>query len=137
MPEYIRKNEGRIPKWIKSSIINSRKIYDENKVFLDVWKEALPQYTSWQKLEWRAERKSLDIWKNVIQFRASGIRISKPLYAPSLVAMTPTQVPIIGKYKRYLSPKEASTLQAMQVLKYLPENSTKAFKALGNAVKQN
>jgi len=134
MPEYIRKNEGRIPKWIKSSIINSRKIYDENKVFLDVWKEALPQYTSWQKLEWRAERKSLDIWKNVIQFRASGIRISKPLYAPSLVAMTPTQVPIIGKYKRYLSPKEASTLQAMQVLKYLPENSTKAFKALGNAV---
>lgn len=134
MPEYIKKNQGKVPQWIKSSIVKSRKIYEDNQAFLDVWKQDVPQFTSWQKLEWRAERDNLNIWDNLIQFRASGIRVSKPQYTPSLVAMTPTQVPIVGKYKRYLSPREASTLQAMENLKYLPENSTRAFKALGNAV---
>lgn len=135
MPEYVRKN-NKVPDWILSSVTNSRKIYEQYAKFLDEWKIAIKDCgnSSWQKLEWRAERTTLNLWNYIIQFRASGIRVSNTQYTPSLVAMTPTQIPIIGKQRRYLSPREAVKLQAMESLKYLPECNTRAFKALGNAV---
>jgi DNA (cytosine-5)-methyltransferase 1 len=58
----------------------------------------------------------------------------KPDMAPSLVAMTPTQTPIIGANKRYISVREAASLQALDELKQFPENNERAFRALGNAV---
>jgi DNA (cytosine-5)-methyltransferase 1 len=58
----------------------------------------------------------------------------RPKLIPSLVAMTTTQVPIIGSEKRYLTTREAAALQAMENLKILPEAKSNAFKALGNAV---
>ena len=70
----------------------------------------------------------------MIQFRASGVRIKRPTTAPSLIAMTTTQVPIIGWEKRYMTPRECARLQSLDELKYLPEVPTRAFKALGNAV---
>lgn len=54
--------------------------------------------------------------------------------APSLVAMTPTQTPIIGPKKRYLSVREAASLQALEGLSVFPQNNERAFRALGNAV---
>jgi DNA (cytosine-5)-methyltransferase 1 len=70
----------------------------------------------------------------VIQFRASGIRVKRPTTAPSLVAMTTSQVPVIGWERRYMTPRECSRLQSMQGLTHLPESKQAAFKALGNAV---
>ena len=134
LPEYIAKKNGKIPEWITTSIRKSREIYSKNQVFLDEWVKSIPPNTSWQKLEWRAERGNLNIFENIIQFRASGIRVSRPTHAPSLVAMTPTQIPIIGKFKRYLAPKEAAKLQALEGLRHLLSDNTKSFKALGNAV---
>lgn len=134
LPEYIAKKNGKMSEWITNSIIKSRKIYSENQNFLDGWIKNISQNTSWQKFEWRAERDNLNIFDKIIQFRASGIRISRPTHTPSLVAMTPTQIPIIGKFKRYLAPKEAAKLQALEGLRHLFPDNTKSFKALGNAV---
>jgi DNA (cytosine-5)-methyltransferase 1 len=75
-----------------------------------------------------------DLWKTIIQFRASGVRCKRAVTAPSLVAMTTTQVPIIGWEKRYMTPRECSRLQSMDKLLHLPTSSTLAFRALGNAV---
>ena len=89
---------------------------------------------SLQKLEWNCKGGERDIWKYVLQFRASGVRVKKPTTAPSLIAMTVTQVPIIAWEKRYMTPRECAKLQSMEALSFLPSASTAAYKALGNAI---
>ena len=57
--------------------------------------------------------------------------------APSLIAMTHTQVPILGSeiagIRRYMSPHECAALQSLGKI-LLPESDLHAYKALGNAV---
>ena len=70
----------------------------------------------------------------MIQIRASGIRVKRPDTAPSLVAMTTTQIPIVGRTresKRYMTMRECARLQDMRDLKVLPETDNRAFRALG------
>ena len=62
----------------------------------------------------------------VIQIRASGVRVKRKTTAPSLVAMTATQVPIIGWEGRYMTPLECKRLQSMDKLD-LPARNTKAY----------
>lgn len=117
------------------SVLYSREIYSFNKDVCDEWaSQNHKRYNSWQILEWRGDRCHHQIDDHLIQFRASGIRVIKPQIAPSLISMTPTQVPIIPARSRYLSPYEAAKLQHLDILKYLPKTTEKAFKALGNAV---
>jgi DNA (cytosine-5)-methyltransferase 1 len=135
LPDYLQKDPGVAPNWIKPYIVTSRAIYNQHKDFIDNWKSPIINlHKSWQKLEWRGDRDNPNIWEHLVQFRASGIRVMRPKLIPSLVAMTSTQVPIIGAEKRYLTTREAAALQAMETLKILPEAKSNAFKALGNAV---
>lgn len=135
LPSYAAENGGIVPKWLQPYVLASRRIYQVNPDFFDHWKRdvvAMPK--SWQKFEWRGDRMQRDIWRHTIQFRASGIRVMRPELAPSLVAMTSTQTPIIGPRKRYLGVREAASLQALEGLRHLPESNRSAFRALGNAV---
>ena len=54
--------------------------------------------------------------------------------APSLIAMTTSQVPIIAWQKRYMTPRECSRLQSMGSLPNLPDSKGGAYRAFGNAV---
>lgn len=135
LPPYARKDKKAFPDWKIDFIRKNRDLYRRHKKWMDGWKDELLSFpASLQKLEWNHKGGERDIWKYVIQFRASGVRVKKPTTAPSLIAMTVTQVPIIAWERRYMTPRECAKLQSMENLKVLPEASTPAYKALGNAI---
>jgi DNA (cytosine-5)-methyltransferase 1 len=135
LPSHARGEEKQFPDWKIDFIRKNRELYKRHKSWMDRWiPKILPFPSSLQKLEWNCKGGKRDIWKYVIQFRASGVRVKRPTSSPSLVAMTTTQVPIIAWEKRYMTPRECANLQSLRELERLPEASTRAFKALGNAV---
>lgn len=135
LPHYAAPTMHGVAEWLRPFIRYSRKLYSADRRFSESWKRALIGVpNSWQKLEWRGDRRYRDIWMQTIQFRASGIRTMRPDFAPSLVAMTPTQTPIIGSERRYMMVREAAALQSLEGLLVFPENNERAFRALGNAV---
>jgi len=135
LPDYVDSVKKRPPAWMIESIENSRKIYSKNPKSFNAFKKELSKAPrSWQKMQWQGDRKKLSIKNHVIQFRASGIRVIRPEFAPSLVAMTRTQTPIIGKTGMYMNARQAASLQGLDRLKALPDTSSSAFHAIGNAV---
>jgi DNA (cytosine-5)-methyltransferase 1 len=135
LPAYARTKEEQFPAWKVEFIRQNRQFYKDNKAWIDKWLPRILEFPpSLQKLEWNCKGEPRDIWRYVIQFRASGVRVKRPTTAPSLIAMTSTQVPIIAWENRYMTERECARLQSMDGLRHLPESSTKAFHALGNAV---
>jgi len=133
LPSYARV-EKEFPSWKKRYIRYSRAFYKDNKKYIN---EAVSQIAnlpsqSWQKLEWNVGDGKRKINNYILQFRASGIRVKKVDFFPSLVCTT-TQIPIIGWQKRYITKSEGLKIQSLTGLK-LPDNDNAAFKALGNAV---
>jgi DNA (cytosine-5)-methyltransferase 1 len=134
IPSYSRRRDGVFPKWKVDFIRQNRKFYEDNQGWIDPWLPKIRSFpASMQKLEWNVKGGEKSIWNYVIQTRASGVRLKRPTTAPSLVAMTDTQVPIIAWEKRYMSPRECSRLQSLETIE-LPGSRRAAYKALGNAV---
>lgn len=133
LPSYTRVDRA-YPEWKKRYIAQNREFYKTNKRFLTevVNKISKLPSQSWQKLEWNVGNSERDITKYILQFRASGIRVKKVDFFPSLVC-TNTQIPIIGWEGRYITREEGLKLQSMENI-VLPTNDNAAFRALGNAV---
>jgi DNA (cytosine-5)-methyltransferase 1 len=135
LPSYARVQQDRFPKWKVNFIRKNRQLYSQQAGWIRKWLGELASFpASLQKLEWNCKGGERDIWNYVIQFRASGVRVKRPTSSPSLVAMTTTQVPIIGWERRYMTPRECARLQGLSSLVHLPAVKTQAFKSLGNAV---
>lgn len=124
------------PKWKNEFIKKNNELYKENKEFIDQWIEDNNNFANWvpthKKFEWQCGEKIKSVWDGLIQFRPSGIRVKAPTCFPALVAMV--QIPIIGKYKRRLSVREAARLQSFPE-DFIPcSNDQQAYKQFGNAV---
>jgi len=90
--------------------------------------------SSLRKLEWNCKGDTRDLWAHMLQFRPSGLRVKRYLAAPALVAMTTTQVPILGPERRFITRTEGLRLQGFADRFVLPPAREAAVRALGNAV---
>jgi len=135
LPSYARVKDD-FPNWKIRYIRQNREFYSINKKYIQKVIDKISRYNSqsWQKLEWNVQEGERNIYKYILQFRASGIRVKKTDFFPSLVC-TNTQIPIIGWEQRYITKEEGAALQSLNHDRIkLPFNDNAAFKALGNAV---
>jgi DNA (cytosine-5)-methyltransferase 1 len=134
LPSYARTKQKKFPDWKQRWIKQNRDFYKKHEADLELIVNKIISLSipSWQKFEWNVKNNARDIYKYIIQFRASGVRIKNPDSFPSLVTSS-TQIPIIGWEKRYITKKEGAKLQSLDGI-ILPENDGACFKALGNAV---
>lgn len=141
IPSHARRDgDFEFPRWKRTFIRQNREFYEQNRTWIDPWlREWRPQDfpSSFQKLEWNAQGEERNIDNFVLQIRASGVRVKRPSTAPSLIAFTRTQVPILGAnlagQRRYMTPQECAKLQSLDGIA-LPEYDIDAYRALGNAV---
>ena len=141
LPSYARRSgDFSFPAWKQTFIRQNRRFFRSNRSWLVPWMDAWRPWEltqSLQKFEWNVQGGHRRIDDYVLQVRASGIRVKRTTTAPSLIAMTHTQVPILGKnivgVRRYMTPQECAALQSLDGVT-LPESDLAAYKALGNAV---
>lgn len=124
------------PAWKKEFVAKNQQLYLANKEFIDTWlvkheylRAFSPTHT---KFEWQCGTSTTTIRDSVVQFRPSGVRVKAPTCFPALVAIV--QTPIIGKYERKLTVREAARLQSFPE-DFIPDsNRLEAFKQFGNSV---
>ena len=125
-----------MPEWKQAFVRKNNELYQNNKEFIDEWLEKhnhLRHFTpTMRKMEWQCGESVASAWEAFMQMRPSGLRIKRPDCAPALVAIV--QVPIIGKYKRRMTIREAARLQSFDD-RFIPNpNMHQAYKQFGNAV---
>jgi DNA (cytosine-5)-methyltransferase 1 len=133
-----KKNFNTYSKWKQDYINSNKKIIEKYKDNWDIWykkhKDILQKREIYGKLEWQVGliKPNDSIFNYFIQIRQSGIRVKKAEYFPTLVAIS--QIPIYGKEKRYITPRECARLQSFPEDFILSQNDNISYKQLGNAV---
>lgn len=133
---FKKKAPKSFPEWKAEFVRKNNELYKNNKEFIDEW-EKKNDYLKWcnptqRKFEWQAGNSIDSLWKGLIQFRPSGIRVKRDTCFPALVAMV--QIPIIGAEKRRLTVREAARLQDFPEDFIPDESKQQAYKQFGNAV---
>lgn len=126
-----------LPKWQQIFIIKNNELWKENKDFIAYW---LPKaklnplfFGAKAKLEWQAgQTDKPNLWDHIMQIRPSGLRVKPGTYFPALVAITQTS--IIGKRKRFLTPRECARLQSFPDSFIYDDKDAQAYKQFGNSI---
>ena len=128
-----------MPEWKKALVLRSRKVYENNKDCIDEWilkYHMQDRSLLHQKFEWNVGKDCKSIKEGIVQIRQSGVRVKRPNYFPSLVAMSNT--PIIWdkrrKIYRYITPREAAKLQSFDEKYMFSETDSVTYRQLGNSV---
>lgn len=150
LPNYAQTNSSHsFPNWKIRYIEQNREFYERNKFWLNKWIEKIRNFeNSHLKMEWNCGvSASTTLEDKIIQFRASGIRVKLPNFAPAL-NLVGTQIPIFPWVKlpseilsegepdkgRYMTIREAAAIQGMQDLNFGSLSTTRTLEALGNAI---
>ena len=136
LPSYAQSKEQRFPKWKSDFIERNRDWFRTiGSHISEGWRRRLREFPpSLRKLEWNCQGEERDLWRHVLQFRPSGLRVKRYSSCPALVAMTTTQIPILGPKRRFITRVEGRRLFGFPDSHELPSSRAKAFQALGNAV---
>ena len=128
-----------MPDWKKVMVMRSRVMYENNSAFIDKWIKKYNMQNKiliQQKFEWNCGTDCKSIKDGIIQIRQSGVRVKRPNYFPSLVAMNNT--PIVWdetvKKFRYFTPKESAKLQSFDLNFKFSDYDAVTYRQLGNSV---
>lgn len=126
-----------MPGWMKTFIKKNNELWENNKDFIDKWMVKAKKnplfFGSKAKLEWQAgETKHPNVWEHIMQIRPSGLRVKPGTYFPALVAITQTS--IVGKRKRFLTPRECARLQSFPDTFQYDDKNAQAYKQFGNSI---
>lgn len=125
-------------KWRQEYITANKPLIKKYKDKWDIWykkhEDILKKRAIFGKLEWQVGKiKPGDsIFNYFIQIRQSGIRVKKPHFFPTLVAIN--QTPIYGPGKRYITPRECARLQSFPEDFKIDEDDKHSYKQFGNSV---
>ena len=134
---HMYKDWDNLPKWQRNFMIKNSELWEQNKEFVADW---LPRATKNKnffgakaKLEWQVgDIKNPNLWEHIMQIRPSGLRVKPGTYFPALVAITQTS--IVGKRKRFLTPRECARLQSFPDTFVYDEKEPQAYKQFGNSI---
>ena len=124
--------------WRKEYMTKNKRILEEYKDFIEPWyakhKELLSKREIYGKLEWQVGKvkENDSIFNYFMQIRQSGIRVKKERYFPTLVAIS--QIPIYGREKRYITPRECARIQSFPDSYKIDVNDRVSYKQFGNSV---
>lgn len=126
-----------LPKWQQNFIIKNNELWENNKEFLSSWLPKAKQNKNFfgakAKLEWQVGNiNNPNIWDHIMQIRPSGLRVKPGTYFPALVAITQTS--IVGKRKRFLTPRECARLQSFPDTFRYDNKKAQAYKQFGNSI---
>jgi DNA (cytosine-5)-methyltransferase 1 len=138
---YTQTDFDGFPVWKKDYITKNKPLIEKYRTQFTEWYKTytllLKKREIYGKLEWQTGpiKENDSIFNHFIQIRQSGIRVKKGQYFPTLVAIA--QIPIYGKEKRYITPRECARLQSFPETFKLSPDDKKSYKQLGNSVNVN
>jgi len=135
---YTQEEFEKLPLWKKDYMTKNKPLLDKYRLIVESWYkkhyDVLSKREIYGKLEWQVGKvkENDDIYNYFIQIRQSGIRVKKTKYFPTLVAIS--QIPIYGKTKSYISPRQCARLQSFPETFLLDNNDKVVYKQMGNSV---
>ena len=88
LPSYAKRRVGRFPEW-KVRFINANRTW-LSSIRSELPSDWVPELRSFppslRKLEWNCQGEARNLWKHILQFRPSGLRVKRYRNSPSLVA---------------------------------------------------
>ncbi len=127
-----------MPEWKKHIVLRIRSFYENNMNYINRWVDRhkmLDRILLHQKFEWNAGD-NYSMKECIIQIRQSGVRVKRPNYFPSLVAMNNT--PIVWdssvNHFRFFTPHECAKLQSFTESYKFSDLDSVTYRQLGNSV---